>query len=264
MAVDGFGLGSVALGLALGRQRRPDSPLDAELPAGGHVLLPAEEDGAVVALGGRFDRARPGGGEVGAAGAEVQAPVPEGDAAVVTYEDGHLVAPHLPVAAPDFEDVRVVHVDGQLYDRVLGPLGEVGDGDLLVEHLGDDPLAADAQRSARQPHGRRVALAVLLAAAGKIGVGHLDGAAVVARAAGAEQHGPGAVHLESQARHDPRIAGIESEPARIRPDIAERVREQIQVFVLEHLDAAQVCRPDDPRLLRRELVRRRTADQGWQ
>ena len=55
-----------------------------------------------------------------------------------------------------------------------------------------------------------------------------------------EQDRPRAADTERGAREQPRVVAVEAQAARVRVDVAERVGQQVEVAVLEDLDAAEV------------------------
>jgi hypothetical protein len=155
--------------------------------------------------------------------------------------------------ATDLEDVgRVV---GQLeldLDR-RGVLRVVDDAQPLLERLaGQQPLARDPERPVRQ-------LPSLAALRGRVPVDarvrEVDRAPEVAARGALQEHRTHTADAEDLARQDPGVAEVQPQPARVRVDVPERVGQQEQVLVLEHLDRAEVRRVDDRGETRLEVAR---------
>jgi hypothetical protein len=87
----------------------------------------------------------------------------------------------------------------------------------------------------------------------RLRVRQLDRADVVGRGLRTQERRPDAVDAEDGARQHARVEVVQPEAARIRMDVAERVREQEEVAVLEHADAAEIGCGNDRRARRWQL-----------
>ena len=239
--------------------RGPGEPAKLARLAGSHRPTPGEPDparGGRPGLGGidRLDRGgRLGERDVGRRSPPVQAVVAERQP-VRPGRDRQLAAALDARPAADLEDVRGVGGELEGHLDLLVHLGVVHDPHALLEHAaGEQALASDAQllrgEGVLRPH---LVGDVPLEAR----VGELDRPVVVAARGGLEEHRPLAVHAHDRARQAARVGVVQAQPAAVGVDVAERVGEQVQVALLEHLDRAQVGGLDDRPLDRVEEARR--------
>ncbi len=220
------------------RQIVPTARRQSERPA---QLQPA--GAAALRRGDRDDRVgRHGEGEVRGAPGPVPAVVAERHPAAENGDGQHVPTLRSLVAA-DLEDVR--GIVGQLERELDGlfVLRVVDDLESLLECLiAEQPIPQDAELSA----GQRVSTAALgggVAIAAR--VGQVDRAPEVAAHRALEQDGPLAGDAKHRARQDPGVAEVEPQTPRVGVDVAERVREQEQPLMLQHLHGAEVGRGRD-------------------
>ena len=245
------GVGRVAGLDALGRRPlldRPGQPAQLARVARGERPVPGEPDPAgidgprhvrfdrldrVRALAERDVRGRPPPVEAGVA--ERDPVAPSGDRQLEAALD--------PGPAADLEDVGGVGGELERHLDLLIHLRVVHDPDALLEHPArDHPLAADAQLL----RGERVLGPHLVGdVALEPGVGELDRAVVVAAGRRLEEHRALAVHAQDRGRQAAGVAVVQAQPAAVGVHVAERVREQVQVALLEDLDRAEVGGLDD-------------------
>ena len=181
----------------------------------------------------------------------VEPVVPEGQVSI-RDGDGQEPAADRTGKAADLEDVGAVRpqlqvdLDRHLHRSVTHeaqPLGQ--------PFRADDPVAADADRPARQLIGRmdlRVGVPV------GTRVRHLDAAAEVRPDRRLEQDRSLAAHPQHGARQQPGVAAVQAQSAGVVVDVAERVGQQVQVGVLEQLHRAEVRGADDGRRPDRQEV----------
>jgi hypothetical protein len=235
-------------------RRGPDQPAQLAALPGSERPGPVEPQPAtgilpVVARGDRLHRRRglaeP---QVGRSAAPVEPVVAERGSRREDrrrQERAALVA--LPAA--HFEDVGPVDAQLELDVDRLRALRVIDDGQPLLEPAQRQrPVAPDPELAPGQVVER---VDLVLDVPVDARVGQLDRAPIVAAGRTLQEHRTNAADADLRARQQPGIAVVESQPARVDVDVAERVGEQEQVAVLDGLDRPEVCRAGDrhdPRL----------------
>ncbi len=233
----------------LGRDRRlvrPDRPLELDPASGRHLEAPAQDDcgpghapGVGHVRGGEDVRGRER--DLRPAKDAVPPDVAEGRP-VAANDHGQRRRGLGPIVAADLEDVGGVGAHGELDRQGLRVLGEVRDDEPFPEGPAEDPVPGDPEGLARERSLRRDLVARV---APDLRVRQLDRAAEVLVGVPAEESRSRAVDGQDRARQDPGVAGIQPEATRIGMDVAERVREQVEVPVLEDANPAEIGGVDD-------------------
>ncbi len=149
-----------------------------------------------------------------------------------------------PLDPPDLEQVREIGIQAKGQHTVLRVQGVVVDPDALLEGIGDDPVADDAQRLTGQDRG---CVALVDGVPDQVRVGHLDGAPPAGAAAGPENHRAVVIETQLVAREHPCIAQVQAQSPLVATNIAVRVAEQEAAVVLEDERAGEVRRALDVR-----------------
>ncbi len=227
----------------VGQLIRPDGPGQLDGPARFDGAAPADDQGGPVGarpIGGRPDVAV-GEGDLRTPQDMVEPAITK-DHASRRHEDGQARAHPLALVAAHLEDVGRVRRQRQLDGEPFLALREIGDDQPLAQCAVDDPMAGDAERLVGQ---HRVAGHLVGRIAPQVGVGELDRAAEVVRGVAAQEGRPQAVDRHLGAGQDARVAVVEPQPSGPGVDVAEEIRQEVEVAVLEDAHPAEVGRVDD-------------------